>query len=75
MKTLGIDPQKDLNILLGNSQKASFDNECIDDDDLISKAFPESSTLEEALHALKVRTQQALLEEQVSQLVTLRQKA
>jgi hypothetical protein len=56
MKSLGIDPQRDLNLLLGNVPIDSDDS--MEDEDIISIPMPEE--LKSAIEALKVRTRLAL---------------
>ena len=55
MKSLGIDPQRDLNLLLGNST-ITIDDPEMKDDEIISVVTP----VNEALQDLKVRTKLAL---------------
>jgi hypothetical protein len=57
MKELGIDPQRDLNILLGNIPLEIDDS--IEDDDIIT-LLPQDEVLE-AIEALKVRTRLSLV--------------
>jgi hypothetical protein len=66
MKSLGIDPQRDLNILLGNTT-IDADDEILDDEDDDLITIPQPEELTQAIEALKVRTRLSLEKENQSE--------